>query len=45
VLAYVPDERALDFAANMARGSSLAIVESAQAFPLQGWACHLGAVA
>ncbi|WP_327321132.1 hypothetical protein OG735_00385 [Streptomyces sp. NBC_01210] len=44
VLAYVPDERTLDFAASLARGSSLAIVESVHGFPLEGWACQLGAI-
>jgi hypothetical protein len=44
VLAYVPDERTLDFAASLARGSSLAIVESVHGFPLEGWARQLGAI-
>ncbi|MEH0407469.1 hypothetical protein ACFY7V_33475 [[Kitasatospora] papulosa] len=44
VLAYVPDERTLDFAASLARGSSLAIVESFHGFPLEGWARQLGAI-
>ncbi|MFJ9668721.1 hypothetical protein ACIRPP_29630 [Streptomyces sp. NPDC101219] len=44
VLAYVPDEKTLDFAARLARGSSLAVVESIHGFPLQGWARQLGAV-
>ncbi|CAL9676408.1 hypothetical protein ACFW40_33320 [Streptomyces sp. NPDC058807] len=44
VLAYVPDERTLDFAASLARGSSLAIVESIHGFPLEGWARQLGAI-
>ncbi|MBJ6613969.1 hypothetical protein ACFT8V_30085 [Streptomyces griseoincarnatus] len=44
VLAYVPDERTLDFAADLARGSSLAIVESVHGFPLEGWARQLGAI-
>lgn len=44
VLAYCPDERALDFAANLARGSSLVIVESIHGFPLEGWARQLGAI-
>ncbi|MEU1350343.1 hypothetical protein [Streptomyces sp. NPDC005795] len=44
VLAYVLDERTLDFAARLARGSSLAIVESVHAFPLEGWARQLGAI-
>ncbi|MGW0294749.1 hypothetical protein [Streptomyces tuirus] len=44
VLAYVPDERTLDFAADLARGSSLAVVESIHGFPLCGWARQLGAI-
>ncbi|MFF8610862.1 hypothetical protein ACF06X_33690 [Streptomyces sp. NPDC015346] len=44
VLAYVPDEKTLDFAASLARGSSLAVVESVHAFPLRGWARQLGAI-
>lgn len=44
VLVYVPDEKTLDFAARLARGSSLAVVESIHGFPLQGWARQLGAV-
>ncbi|MEU3559354.1 hypothetical protein [Kitasatospora sp. NPDC006786] len=44
VLAYVPDEKTLNFAAGLARGSSLAIVESIGGFPLRGWASQLGAV-
>jgi hypothetical protein len=44
VLAYVPDERSLDFAAGLARGSSLAIVESVHGFRLEGWARQLGAI-
>ncbi|MBT2439783.1 hypothetical protein J7E93_06535 [Streptomyces sp. ISL-36] len=44
VLAYVPDEKTLDFAASLARGSSLAIVESVHGFPLEGWARQLGAI-
>ncbi|MFE7192828.1 hypothetical protein [Kitasatospora sp. NPDC057541] len=44
VLAYVPDEKALNFAAGLARGSSLAVVESIGGFPLGGWASQLGAV-
>lgn len=44
VLAYVPDERTLDFAAGLAHGSSLAIVESVHGFPLEGWARQLGAI-
>ena len=44
VLAYVPDEKTLDFAAGLARGSSLAIVESIHGFRLEGWARQLGAI-
>ncbi|WP_127154861.1 hypothetical protein [Streptomyces lydicus] len=44
VLAYVPDERTLDFAAGLARGSSLAVVEGVHSFPFKGWARQLGAV-
>lgn len=44
VLAYVPDEKTLDFAARLARRSSLAVVESIHGFPLQGWARQIGAV-
>ncbi|MGW4815181.1 hypothetical protein ACWEPB_26550 [Kitasatospora cineracea] len=44
VLAYVPDEKTLDFAMRLARGSSLAVVESAQGFALRGWASALGAI-
>jgi hypothetical protein len=44
VLAYVPDEKALNFAAGLARGSSLAIVESIHGFPLKGWVRQLGAI-
>lgn len=44
VLAYVPDEGTLDFAARLARGSSLAVVESVHGFPLGGWARQLGAI-
>jgi hypothetical protein len=44
VLAYVPDERTLDFAVDLARGSSLAVVESIHGFPLEGWARQLGAI-
>lgn len=43
VLAYVPDEKALDFATGLARGSSLAVVEG-YSFPLAGWARQVGAV-
>ncbi|MEB8342575.1 hypothetical protein [Streptomyces endophyticus] len=44
VLAYVPDEKTLDFAAGLARGSALAVVEGAHRFPLEGWARQLGAI-
>ncbi|MFD8789461.1 hypothetical protein [Streptomyces vinaceus] len=44
VLAYVPNERTLDFAASLARGSSLVVVESLHGFPLQGWARQLRAI-
>lgn len=44
VLAYVPDEGTLDFAASLARESSLAIVEDIHGFPLEGWARQLGAI-
>ncbi|WP_406554113.1 hypothetical protein [Streptomyces sp. YS-3] len=44
VLAYVPDEKTLDFAMRLARASSLAVVESVHGFPLKGWARELGAV-
>ncbi|MEU8138648.1 hypothetical protein [Streptodolium elevatio] len=43
VLAYVPTERTLDFAAGLARGSSLAVVEGSSS-PLEGRARELGAV-
>ncbi|AJE87577.1 hypothetical protein SLNWT_7201 [Streptomyces albus] len=44
VLAYVPDEKTFGFAASLARGSSLAVVESVHGFPLEGWARQLGAI-
>ncbi|MGW7359644.1 hypothetical protein ACWGI0_24175 [Streptomyces sp. NPDC054802] len=44
VLAYVPDARTLDFATQLARGASLAVVESINGFRLAGWARELGAV-
>nr|WSY56257.1 hypothetical protein OG999_43015 [Streptomyces sp. NBC_00886] len=44
VLAYVPDEKTLDFAVGLARGSSLAVVESVHGFSLDGWARQLGAI-
>lgn len=43
VLAYVPDERSLKFALDLARGYSLAIVETVS-FPLAGWAAGAGAI-
>ncbi|MFE1250807.1 hypothetical protein [Streptomyces sp. NPDC058735] len=44
VLAYVPDEKTLDFATSLARASSIAAVESINGLSLQGWARQLGAV-
>lgn len=43
VLVYVPDERTLKFALNLARGYSLAAVESVN-FPLAEWAAGAGAI-
>lgn len=43
VLAYVPDERSLKFALDLARGYSLAVVETAR-FPLAEWAAGAGAI-
>lgn len=43
VVAYVPDERSLRFALGLARGYSLAIVESVS-FPLAEWAAGAGAI-
>ncbi len=43
VLAYVPDERTLQLALNLARGYSLAVVETAR-FPLAEWAAGAGAL-
>lgn len=43
VLAYVPDERTLKLALNLARGYSLAVVETVS-FPLAEWAAGAGAV-
>lgn len=43
VLAYVPDERTLYLALNLARGYSLAVVETAS-FPLTEWAAGAGAI-
>lgn len=42
VLAYVPDERTLKLALNLARGYSLAVVETVS-FPLAEWASVAGA--
>lgn len=42
VLSYVPEAEDLEFATGLARGSSLAVVESV-AFPLHGWAAWLEA--
>lgn len=43
VLAYVPDERTLKLALNLARGYSLAVVETVS-FPLAEWAAGAGAI-
>lgn len=43
VLAYVPDERSLKFALNLARGYSIAVVETVN-FPLAEWAAGVGAI-
>ena len=43
VLAYVPDERTLKLALNLARGYSLAVVETVS-FPLAEWAASAGAI-
>ena len=43
VLAYVPDERTLKLALNLARGYSLAVVETAN-FPIAEWAASAGAI-
>lgn len=43
VLSYVPDADDLAFAMGLARGSSIAVVESV-AFPVSGWASSVGAV-
>lgn len=43
VLVYVPDERTLELALNLARGYSLAVVESVS-FPLAEWAAGAGAI-
>lgn len=43
VLAYVPDERTLKLALNLARGYSLAVVETVN-FPLAEWAAGVGAI-
>jgi hypothetical protein len=43
VIAYVPDERSLKFALGLARGYSLAVVETVN-FPLTEWAASAGAI-
>lgn len=43
VLAYVPDERTLKLALNLAHGYSLAVVETVS-FPLAEWAAGAGAI-
>lgn len=43
VLAYVPDERALNLALDLAHGYSIAVVETVS-FPLAEWAAGTGAV-
>ncbi|MFX1760811.1 hypothetical protein [Rhodococcus sp. As11] len=43
VLAYVPDERTLNLALDLARGYSIAVVETVS-FPLAEWAAGVGAV-
>lgn len=43
VLAYVPDERTLKLALDLARGYSLAVVETVS-FPLAEWAAGAGAI-
>jgi hypothetical protein len=43
VLAYVPDERSLKLALNLARGYSLAVVETVS-FSLAEWAAEAGAI-
>ncbi len=43
VLAYVPDERSLKLALDLARGHSLAVVETVS-FPLAEWAADAGAI-
>lgn len=43
VLAYLPDERTLKLALNLARGHSLAVVETVR-FPLAEWAASVGAI-
>lgn len=43
VLAYVPDERTLNLALDLARGYSIAVVET-ESFPLAEWAAGTGAV-
>jgi hypothetical protein len=43
VLAYVPDERSMKFALDLARGYSLAVVEG-YSFPIGEWAAGAGAI-
>jgi len=43
VLSFVPTRRALDFAIELAQGSSLCVVESATE-PVAGWAADVGAI-
>lgn len=43
MLAYVPDERTLELSLNLARGYSLAVVETVS-FPLAEWAAGAGAI-
>ncbi|SOC51091.1 hypothetical protein SAMN05421879_10120 [Ornithinimicrobium cerasi] len=43
VLAYLPDERSLKLALDLARGHSLAVVETVR-FPLAEWAASVGAI-
>lgn len=43
VIAYVPVERALDLAIDLARGYSLVVVET-ESFPLSEWAAAAGAI-
>lgn len=43
-LAFVPNPKAMDLAIWLARGSSLAVVESSTEHPLRGWARGVGAI-